>query len=186
MPTTAQEEIYTAHQENASPGADDFITVLTSKGPLLAKQWVQENGQTKSLPYDRAKTFDAAMVPVTNLTELAGVLDNLNSTEAVIYGALSPEFGKRANNISRLLFPRGENDPATITEAAHFWVLLDVDGLVCPAGFDPVIEPERAAAHVICLLPEEFDVPRTGGSLQAQLGLSRGYECGWHSGWIES
>jgi hypothetical protein len=114
------------------------------------------------------------MAPVKNLVELASVFEELEPTEAVIYGALRPELGRRAMNIPRLLFPRGDDNPATIAEAAHHWVLLDVDGIVCPEGLDPVTEPERAAAHVICLLPEEFH----GAAHWWQLTGSAGFKPG--------
>jgi hypothetical protein len=140
---------------NQAP-AQDFVTVLTSKGPLLTKRWTCKNKKSTCIPYDRAATFDVKMVPVAGLAELAGVLDKLTEFQAVIHGALQPELGKCARDIPRRLYPRGDDEPATITEATHFWVLLDVDGIPCPEGLDPVTEPERAAAHVISLLPEEF------------------------------
>jgi hypothetical protein len=97
------------------------------------------------------------MVPITGLVELASVLDNLDQHQAVIHGGvIGHEIDEVVKCIPRWLYPRSEDAPATIREASHHWVMMDVDGIQCPDGLDPVAEPERAAAHVISLLPEEF------------------------------
>src|SRR6516162_5739857 len=114
-------------------------------------------------------------VPVSNLAELAGILDNLNKHQAVIHGGLiGREVGEVAKNIPRWLYPRSDDAPATIEETPHYWTLLDVDGIPCPEGLDPIAEPERAAAHVISLLPEEFH----GAAYWWQLTSSAGFKPG--------
>jgi hypothetical protein len=156
--------------------ATDFITRLTGDG-LLTKRWVRETPKRKptSIAYDQLSIFNAKMVPVTSLAELAGVLDNLNKHQAVIHGGLiGRAVGEVAKNIPRWLYPRGEDAPATIEEAPHYWTLLDVDGIPCPADLDPIAEPERAAAHVISLLPEEFH----GAAHWWQLTGSAGFKPG--------
>ena len=157
------------------PPPPDHIAVLTSEGENLTKVWFRgKNSKAVNKPYDQAKIFDAQMVPVTKLTELARVLDGLHVDQAVIHGALKPELGDQAKGIRRLLYAHGEDAPATLTEAAHHWVLLDVDGIPCPDGLNPVTEPERASAHVICLLPEEFH----GAAHWWQLTGSAGFKPG--------
>jgi hypothetical protein len=124
----------------AAPPGTDFVTRLTGGG-VLAKQWVRKTtkGKPTCIPYDRLSTFNARMVPVTGLVELAKVLDDLNQHQAVIHGGLiDREIGEPAKNIPRWLYPRGEDAPATIREAAHYWVLLDVDGIPCMEELDPI------------------------------------------------
>ena len=143
--------------EGAASPATDFVTRLTCSG-ALTKQWVRETpkGKPTCIPYD-ASAFNARMVPITGLVELASVLDNLDQHQAVIHGGvIGHEIDEVVKCIPRWLYPRSEDAPATIREASHHWVMMDVDGIQCPDGLDPVAEPERAAAHVISLLPEEF------------------------------
>jgi hypothetical protein len=114
-------------------------------------------------------------VPVSNLAELAGILDNLNKHQAVIHGGLiGCAVGELAKKIPRWLYPRGDDAPATIEETPHYWTLLDVDGIPCPEGLDPIAEPERGAAYVISLLPEEFH----GAAYWWQLTGSAGFKPG--------
>jgi hypothetical protein len=48
--------------------------------------------------------------------------------------------------------------------------MMDVDGVDCPTGLDPVREPESAARHVISLLPKQFH----GAGFRWQLTSSAG------------
>jgi hypothetical protein len=114
------------------------------------------------------------MYGVANLGELAAGLDKLDPRQCVIYGSLCPELGDHAQNIPRLLYPRDEDEPATIVEAAHHWLLIDYDGGECPAGLDPVAEPERAAEYIISLLPKEFQGTAFWWQLTSSAGFKRG------------
>ena len=47
-------------------------------------------------------------------------------------------------------------DPATFEHASRHWLLLDLDGIPCPADIDPIFEPDSAVEHVLSTLPPEL------------------------------
>jgi hypothetical protein len=155
--STSEEE----NQRSTSKPADDFVLVLDTgpAGGLLTKTIRQSpNGKLHCEPYARGVAkFNGTHVAVSSLKGLAEVLNGLRPTQAIVNGKLTPELGNKAKNIPRLLYSRGEDDPATIAPADHYWLLMDVDGVECPAGLDPVNDPEGAARHVISFLPKEFN-----------------------------
>jgi hypothetical protein len=155
--------------------AKDFVLVLdTGLTDKNLTKTIQRNpdGELAAIPYSKGLSeFNAVHIRVSNLKELAKVLDSLKPTQAVVCGKLVPELGSKAKQIPRLLYPRGENDPATIEPAEHFWVMMDVDGVECPAGLDPIREPERAARHIISLLPKEFHDAGFRWQLTSSAGL---------------
>jgi hypothetical protein len=157
--------------------AADFVLVLDTgeMGPVLTKTiWRNKAGQLKKRSYDDASRFDMRHVAVSDLEELAAVLDGLGPHQAIVCGALVPELGNRGKDARRLLYPDGEKDPATIQATPHYWVIMDIDGLPCPDGLDPVQEPEKAAHHIIAQLPEPFH----GAGFRWQLTSSAGLKPG--------
>ena len=65
-------------------------------------------------------------------------------------------------------------DPATIEDAAHSWILLDIDKLPIEGDlFAPVAEPERAAAYIRARLPSEFDKAQCLWRLTSSAGVKK-------------
>lgn len=128
--------------------AHDSLTVLTSAGPVLTKTW-RADGTIES--YGRAKHFTVETVPVSNIHELAAVLQALEQqpTKCVIRGEPREGVGQDGR-VQRTL--------QNFQDVPRRWVMLDVDGW--DAGkhnIDPVAEPEEAVrAFVNEALPVEF------------------------------
>ena len=123
----------------------DFLTVLTSRGPLLAKRWTA----TGIVGYDRAKNFSAHAEPVNDIHDLARVLGELEQhpTRCVIRGRLAT--GDEATDATT-------RDLDHFEETPHHWVCIDVDNFE-PKGCDPVAEPAKAIFYFIgTQLPVEF------------------------------
>ena len=103
----------------------DFITVLRSRGPRLAKR-ISLDAQIEC--YDHARLFDVATVPVAGLDHLALHLGHLAARPRVciVRGRLID--GDVARRVRRLV----HTDPktgaaATLTDAPHQWIALDFD-----------------------------------------------------------
>ena len=121
----------------------DFITVLTSKGPLLTKQWTADGIKA----YDRAKHFSVDALDVHDIRGLSKVLTVIEvlPMACVIRGLFKGE--------STVYTPR---DLESFADAAHRWVCLDIDGFE-PVLWDPVADPAEAVLEFIqTQLPPEF------------------------------
>jgi hypothetical protein len=129
----------------------DFITVLTSKGPLLTKRWTSDGIE----PYDRAKQFTAEAYQVSDIRGLSGVLAMLEEQprRCAIRGRHLAHDDAGTKHEGGVETTR---DLEHFTEAAHQWACLDVDGWVMPEGID-LDDPRSAVASFIqdCL-PAEF------------------------------
>lgn len=126
----------------------DFITILTSKGPLLTKTW-RADGTLKS--YDRAKHFAVREEPVSSIHELVRVLEAIATepTQCAIRGAFIDDQGDTGRN-------NATRDLEHFGETPHQWVCFDIDRFE-PVLADPVTEPAEAIAEFIqTKLPLEF------------------------------
>jgi hypothetical protein len=142
--------------------AADFITVLTSLGPPLTKRWyLDAGGKPACEPYGKARWFSYERVPIGDLADIARIIASLGPTQCLILGKLRD--GVDPTNALRRLYPRrckdGSIEPATIEDAAHCWLPLDIDSV--PARddvgeFDPIADPERALACIMPHLPAEL------------------------------
>lgn len=135
----------------------DFITVLTSRGPLLTKRWMPD-GTVEG--HGRAKQHSLEAFPVAGIDDLAQVLGRLASrpTSCVIRGefvghelaAQVPDPGgeRKGNLVLR--------QAAYFTDPARHWIMLDVDTYV-PLLADPDEEPLVAIQEWVRFnLPKEF------------------------------
>jgi hypothetical protein len=155
---------------SANAQATDFITILESDtDQILAKTRTPEGCTTNS----KAATFDIRTEVISSLTELASILDKLNRYEAPICGQLRPEYIGKSHGIRRRLHSYA-GEPATLQEAEHRWLLVDIDTLPCPEEIDLLTQPELAAKFVISQLPEEFH----GAGHWWQLTASAGFKPG--------
>jgi hypothetical protein len=146
----------------AVPPACDFVTILTSKGPLLTKQWHRDrSGNLQCENYEHAKHFKVEQKPIAGVDELLSIIQEIGPRSCVILGRLKA--GVDPTNALRLLKDRplanGMVDPATIEDAMHCWLPIDVDSVEArdkDGEFDPLTDPTRAIFCVLEHLPEEF------------------------------
>jgi hypothetical protein len=155
-------------------GPTDFVTVATAAdGKLMTKVFFadgQGRGQTRS--YDKGYRFNFSTPAVSCLDDLAGVLDGLDQHSCVLYGRLIE--GTETPCRRLLNADKKTDDPATIEDAPHFWLLLDIDKLAVEGEmFDPVTEPERAVAYIVAKLPPAFHGARCLWRLTSSAGVEK-------------
>lgn len=138
----------------------DFITVLRSAGPLLAKRWGADG---RIEPYGNALQVRPIEHAVGDLAALHDQLQRLagDARSCVVRGRF---VGTAAAAAALAGDPKadGLRDGYTLRRGSvfidvpHHWVMLDVDGFV-PATADPVLQPEAACLEFIrAKLPEAF------------------------------
>lgn len=121
----------------------DFITILTSRGPLLAKRWTADG----IVGYDRAKHFTYETLGVDNIRDLSAALAELEArpTSCVIRGRPNTDAGADTTTT---------RDLDHFDEAPHHWVCLDVDSW--PDGAATSAPAAAVEAFVDRALPAEF------------------------------
>jgi len=152
----------------------DLITVATAAdGKLMTKVFfVDHDGEEQTRSYDKGYLFNFSARPLACLDDLARVLDGLDRHSCVIYGRLIEGTSMPCR---RLLNPDAKTGhPSTIEDAAHSWILLDIDKLGIEGEvFDPVAEPERAAEYIRARLPSEFHDARCVWRLTSSAGIGK-------------
>jgi len=131
----------------------DFLTILRSHGPRLAKRFGAGGGIES---YDAARLFDLFEWPISNLDALAPVLHLLLTMPncAVVRGAiLDPA---RTVRVRRLLHADVETgEAATLREAPRTWLALDVEGVARPSAV-PAADLNACYREVVRMLPASF------------------------------
>src|SRR3954447_4677729 len=124
--------------------ARDHITILTSKGPLATKRITAvQGGPPKIEPYGRAQRFRFDEWPVANFDELAAALKALQHRERSFLVRGKPAGGLASwKNQPHRIYPRG-TEPATLVAQPRHWLPFDFDLAECPAGIDPIWEPDQ-------------------------------------------
>jgi hypothetical protein len=135
------------------------VTIMRSVDGAVATKtfWRDGAGRVRKENYGNAKFFSVEVRPVTNITELAAVIETLQSERSalVVRGELRETAS--AWHTRRLLRPdRRTGEPATFRPANRRWVMLDFDAVPCPASIDASADPEDAIEYLIGLLPSEF------------------------------
>ena len=134
----------------------DSLTVLTTKGPLATKRITAvQGGSPKIENYGKAQRFSFDEWPVSSFDEMAAALEALLERQQSFVVRGKPIDGIDRRDAPRRLRPRGDQ-PATLLPQARRWLALDMDSVPCPAGIDPIWEPDRVVEYVVELLPEEF------------------------------
>lgn len=139
----------------------DALTVIRTPSLLLAKQVFPH----KTVAYGNAKHFDVQTVPLRGLDDIGNLLPRLieDPHAAVIRGQLiNPD---KTHHVRRLLHGEG----ATFYDVPHWWVALDIEGVVRPLDL-PAADLARCAAVALCALPAEF----TGVRCFVQASASHG------------
>src|SRR6266851_1435771 len=155
-------------------GLPDFITVARAADRKLMTKvfFVDPDGREQTRSYDKGYLFNFSTATVACLDDLARVLDGLDKHSCVIYGRLIEGTSMPCRRLLNADAKTG--DPATIEDATHSWVLLDIDKLAIEGDeFDPVAEPERAAEYTRSKLPSEFHGARCLWRLTSSAGVGR-------------
>jgi hypothetical protein len=156
--------------------AADFVTVITAAERLLmTKRIVRGHAGPVVRDYDNAKKFDFTTVEIAaGLEGLAKVLDGLTPRQCIVLGQHID--GAPTHNARRLLHPRPEEgEVATLEEAAHHWLPIDLDAIECPSGLDPIANPETAVAYVVrSILPPEMHEAAVYWQLTSGTGFKPG------------
>ena len=103
---------------------------------------------------------------------MAAALIELQAKPYSLWCAVGPSTASIATAARRRSRAR-EDQPATLEAAARHWIPLDLDSIPCPAGIDPLFEPDRVVEHVVELLPEEFHGAQCFWSFTAATASSR-------------
>lgn len=157
-----------------SAAPTDFVTVATAvDGKLMTKVFFADGqGRGQTLSYDKGYRFNFSTLAVSCLDDLAGVLDGLDQHSCVLYGRLIE--GTETPCRRLLNADKKTGDPATIEDAAHFWLLLDIDKLAVEGEmFDPVAEPQRAVEYIVAKLPADFRDARCLCRLTSSAGVEK-------------
>ena len=159
-------------------GADDgdYLTVLHSFGPRLAKRVIQKaDGPVSIEGYENAKTFRVRSVHVDGLEAIARWLHANDSNRRVAVIRASLRDGVVPDRARRTLHEQVNHDgtiePPCFQPAARQWVAIDLDGIVLPEGVDPKRE---LVTHLVKLLPPSF----AGADLILQMTGSAGFKPG--------
>ena len=122
---------------------------------LAQRPTAVQGGPPKIEPYGRAKIFSIDEIGCSSFDEMAAALKDLQGRPQSFVVRGKPIDGIDRKNAPRRLRPRGDQ-PATLLPQARYWLPLDLDSVPCPAGIDPIWEPDRVVEYVVELLPEEF------------------------------
>src|SRR6478672_6271138 len=120
----------------------DAFTVLTTKGPLATKRIVaRPSGPPTIENYGKAQRFSFEEWPLGSFDEMASALEALQRRERSFVVRGQPAKGIKRSDSPRRLRSRGD-EPATLTPQPRFWLPVDIDSVPCPAGIDPIWEPD--------------------------------------------
>jgi hypothetical protein len=140
----------------------DFVTVLTTRGPLATKQISHVPGQNEPCiqSYGRAAWFSLSVHGTSSIDELASLLGQLERQPRSFIVRGRPKPGVDHRMARRRVRDRrnadGTASPATLEPASRHWIGVDCDRIPCPDRIDPVFDPDWVVEHVVSYLPIEF------------------------------
>lgn len=156
----------------------DYVTVLTTKGPLATKRISNAPGGPIIESYGRATWFGLQEHGVYCIDSLAALLTALerSQTRFIIRG--QPKAGVDYRRTQRRVRDRrnvdGSVTPATIDPAARQWIALDLDRMACPDWLDPIFEPDHTVEYAVSRLPAEFHDATCWWQFTASHGIKPG------------
>ena len=143
----------------------DSITIIESKGLPITKKFLA-NGLDES--YSKAKYFKPSSQEVSSIRELSETLKALSGLpyQCVIRGILAhPEANPDPNKPGYVARVKEVFD-----DAAHHWVMFDIDNFKLPEDVDGIQDPQRAIDLYIQTAIPSF----SGYSYHWQLSSSAG------------
>lgn len=130
------------------------ITILTcnEKGKKATKIFSKKaDGTVERKSYNAGTFFNHETRPVSNLEELAEILENLSGEPRMLVIR-----GEIKANMPKVVQRKMHEPNAAFDPVARPYVMLDIDKHPCPNYFDPVINPEEIITWVQNSLPTPF------------------------------
>ena len=147
--------------QQASSAAGGGLTILRAASRRIATKRFSalRDGRVRKSGYGNERFFALEPAEADNILALAALVHRLERDPHafIIRGAPLPDADR--NRARRLLHPDpSTGDPPTIVAADRAWVMMDLDGVACPAGLDPRVpdDAEELLDHLTGLLPPEF------------------------------
>lgn len=137
------------------------LTVLRTRGPLLAKQWLA-TGTIKD--YDSAKQYTFEQVPCSNIHTLHQLLETIRSDARKCLIRGQPRAGVAPGQVV-------QRNLLTFGDAPSNLFMLDIDGFESLLYDKPWLHPEDVVHEYIATLPECFQ----GVACVLQLSGSAGH-----------
>ncbi|MFA5593250.1 MAG: phage/plasmid primase, P4 family [Micavibrio sp.] len=130
------------------------ITILTcaDNGKIATKKFhMKEDRSIEKTPYSSGTLFYHEEKPVSNLVELAEILENLRDepTKLIIRGKIK-------ENMAQIVRRKTLEPGATFDAVTRPYVMLDIDKLPCPDFFDPNENLEDMVRWAQNSLPKAF------------------------------
>jgi hypothetical protein len=152
----------------------DVLTILRTRGlPATKTIGLAADGRPAVVAsYSNAKRLPIREAQVVGLEELAQALDLIGCDEFIVRGEPLPGTD-HADALRRLHPDPTTGEAATFKEVPRRYVLLDVDGLSGPFGFDP-LDGELAAEFARAKLPAGFHRAACWWQLMSSAGIKRG------------
>ena len=143
------------------------VSVFTNNGAPLAKRFWMKDGELKSAPAAQLTDGLVTVQHVTSVTELAQLLDGLNSSQAVAYGVPAIQRARVVTKATHAQLDAPERTGVVTRTREHFfWLytpgvwMLDIDpDHMEPSVLDRVSSPERLRAVLCTAMPALANAP---------------------------
>ena len=149
-----------AAQRTTAATAGGLTILRAASGRIATKRFsALHDGRIRKSSYGNERFFALEPAEADDIFVLAALVRRLERDPRafIIRGAPLPHAQRQ--RARRLLHPDpSTGDGATIVTADRAWVMLDLDGVACPAGLDPRVpnDAEELIDHLTGLLPSEF------------------------------
>jgi hypothetical protein len=150
----------TAAQQTTAAAAGGLTILRAATGRIATKRFsASRDGRVRKSGYGNERFFIFEPVEVGSIVELAVLLQRLQRDPRafIVRGTPLPDADRRCSR--RLLHHDPKTgDPPTIEAADRCWVMIDLDGVMCPVGLDPRIpeDVDELIDYLTGLLPAEF------------------------------
>lgn len=151
----------------------DTVTVLTSLSLPLAKTIVRTDAGGETRTRQLVKFYRGEELEVCDIRTLAAVLEKASADphKCVVRGAIAP--GVDRERMLRRKYPK-DGEPETLVERPRVWLLVDVDKLALPVGFDPFADPVETVRWVRSKMPACFHAATCWYQFTGSAGIKPG------------
>ena len=150
------------------------ITKLSTSNRYLAKQFsLASDGEFFIKSYDLAKLFSVELLEINGIHQLSKCLTELENQpfSCLIRGEAHPDTVLN-NPVRRRKHIEGKNvQDYPFLDGNSSWLLVDIDTLPLPDGYDYIHEPERVVKYAISQLPEDFHHAYCHWQLSSSAGM---------------
>jgi hypothetical protein len=151
------------------------ITKLSTRNRFLAKQFNETaDGKMRAKNYDLAKDFSIELIDVDGIFQLSELLTSLegNPFSCVIRGIPHPDTALD-KHVRRRIYREGQNvQESPFIDEATSWMMVDIDALPLPDGYNYIDKPEQVVKYAVSQLPQEFHNVCCHWQFSASAGIS--------------